>query len=49
MQASEWINSQMPLEEKEKYADTVIYNDGTIDEFKESVARHWEAFALEND
>jgi dephospho-CoA kinase len=41
--AQRWIAAQMPLSEKEKYADTVIRNDGTIEDFKAAVDREWQA------
>jgi len=46
-QAQKWIAAQMPLAEKEKYADTIIRNDGTQEEFRAAVAHHWEAFLAE--
>ncbi|MBN2082465.1 dephospho-CoA kinase [bacterium] len=39
--AQRWIDAQMPLDEKKSYADTVLSNDGTIEEFKALVAREW--------
>jgi len=48
-EARTWIASQMSLEEKEKYADTVIYNDGTLEEFKEAVARAWDVFVADSE
>jgi dephospho-CoA kinase len=48
-EARTWIASQMSLEEKEKYADTVIYNDGTLEEFREAVARAWDAFVADSE
>lgn len=35
------IKSQMPIEEKVKYADFVIENNGDLDELKEKVNRLW--------
>lgn len=47
-EARSWIEAQMPLEVKEKQANVVLRNDGTIEEFETAVAREWEAFlALE--
>jgi dephospho-CoA kinase len=46
-QAQKWIAAQMPLEEKEKYADTVIRNDGTQEEFRAAVSQQWEGFLAE--
>lgn len=45
--AQQWIAAQMPLEEKEKYADTVIRNDGSLEEFQAAVAREWDALVAE--
>jgi len=45
--AVKWIDAQLPLAEKKKLADTVIDNDGTIDELKEAVAREWRALDLD--
>ncbi len=46
-QARKWIDAQMSLEEKEKYADTVIRNDGAIDDFRAAVAQEWDALVTE--
>jgi dephospho-CoA kinase len=46
-QARIWINAQMSLEEKEKYADTVIRNDGAIEDFRATVAQEWDALVAE--
>lgn len=47
-EAQSWIDAQMPLEVKEKQANVVLRNDGTIEEFETAVAREWGAFlALE--
>lgn len=46
-QALKWINAQMSLDEKEKYADTVIRNDGPIEDFRAAVAREWDALVTE--
>lgn len=40
--AQERINSQMPLEEKARRADTVIDNSGTIEETRSLVLTAWE-------
>jgi dephospho-CoA kinase len=45
--ARQWIAAQMPLEEKEKYADTVIRSDGSLEEFQATVAREWDALVAE--
>ncbi|MCH7471732.1 dephospho-CoA kinase [bacterium] len=42
-QATRRIEAQMPLEQKKKHADTVIENDGTLEELNETVAREWNA------
>jgi dephospho-CoA kinase len=31
------IQSQIPIEEKEKHADTVLRNDGSVEELEKSV------------
>ncbi|PRX32647.1 dephospho-CoA kinase [Orenia metallireducens] len=36
------INSQMPLEEKKRYADRIISNNGTEEELKAEVMRVWQ-------
>jgi dephospho-CoA kinase len=41
------IAAQMSIDEKEKYADTVIRNDGTLEEFQAAVAREWAALVAE--
>lgn len=41
--ARTWIEAQMSLAEKEKYADFVLTNDGSIDEFTAEVAAAWDA------
>lgn len=41
-EARTWVNAQMSLSEKAKYADTVIRNDGTIDELKLEVEKAWD-------
>lgn len=46
-EAQLWIAAQMSIEEKEKYADTVIRNDGTIEEFQADVANEWAALVAE--
>ncbi len=35
------IRSQLSPEEREKYADVVIYNDGTLEEMKDKVKELW--------
>jgi dephospho-CoA kinase len=45
-EAEKWIDAQMALEEKKKLADTVIDNDGTIDELKDAVRQKWQALGL---
>jgi len=35
------IKAQLPLREKEAYAQYVLHNNGTIDEFKELVVKTW--------
>lgn len=49
VQAKQWIAAQMPLKEKEKYADTVINNDGTSEEFRTAVAVHWSELLAEQN
>ena len=41
-QAEERISSQMPNEERIKYAQEVIFNNGTIEDVEEQVAKAWE-------
>jgi dephospho-CoA kinase len=36
-----WIAAQMPLEQKEQHADTVLANNGTLDEFRQLVKQEW--------
>lgn len=36
------INAQMPIDEKARYADFVIYNKGTVEETKAQVKQIWE-------
>ncbi|HLG27059.1 MAG TPA: dephospho-CoA kinase, partial [Paenisporosarcina sp.] len=38
-EASSRIQSQLPISEKEKGADAVIYNNGTIEQSKEQLER----------
>lgn len=38
------IEAQMALEQKEKYADAVILNDGRMDDFKNNVEKQWNIF-----
>jgi dephospho-CoA kinase len=35
------INAQLPLREKEAYANYVLHNNGSIEEFKALVAQTW--------
>lgn len=42
--ASKWVDAQMPLDEKEKYADVVISNNGIIDDLVSSVKHNWQEF-----
>ena len=39
--AQQWIDSQMPLSEKEAIADVLIYNDGTLDELDAQTRDVW--------
>lgn len=39
--AENMINSQMPMEEKEKFAAVIIDNSGTIEELEKSIEKHW--------
>jgi len=39
--AEKWIAAQMPMEQKEKLADTVLTNNGTLAEFRQLVAKEW--------
>lgn len=41
-EALERINAQMPLEEKVKYADRVIENNGTLSELEQKVISMWQ-------
>jgi dephospho-CoA kinase len=41
--ARTWIDAQMSLAEKEKYADHVLRNDGSIEDFKTEVGAAWDA------
>ena len=43
-EATRWINSQLPLAEKERLADWVIYNDGTLEELRDTVRSSWASF-----
>ncbi len=43
--ARTWIEAQMSLTEKAKYADHVISNDGSIEEFTTEVGAAWDALA----
>jgi dephospho-CoA kinase len=44
-EALKWINGQMPLKQKELYADTVLANNGTINEFQHLVEQEWNKLA----
>ena len=35
----------MPAEEKIKYADEVIYNDGSLAQLESKVTRHWRKYS----
>lgn len=41
-QAEDRVSSQMPNEERIKYAQEVIFNNGTIEDVEEQVAKAWE-------
>jgi len=41
-EARTWVAAQMSVAEKEKYADTVLNNDGTIEELKLKVEQAWD-------
>lgn len=41
-EALERINAQMPLEEKVKYADRIIENNGTLSELEQKVISMWQ-------
>ena len=40
------LKSQMPAEEKVKYADVVIYNDGSLDQLESSVTKFWHQLGI---
>ena len=40
------LKSQMPAEEKKKYADAVIYNDSDIEQLEAKVTRLWDKLPL---
>ena len=42
MDAFRRINAQLPLREKEAYADYVLNNDGSLEQFKQLVMATWE-------
>lgn len=42
-QAQRWIDAQLPMEQKEKQADTVLRNDGSVEEFEQEVLLQWRA------
>ena len=39
--AQQWINSQMPLEQKEAIADVVLHNDGTLEDLHIKTTNAW--------
>ena len=39
--AQQWINSQMPLSQKEAIADVIIHNDGTLTDLHTQVTNGW--------
>jgi dephospho-CoA kinase len=48
-EARQRIGAQMKLAEKEQYADLVIRNDNSVEEFEAAVQRAWEAFVATPD
>ena len=40
------LKSQMPAEEKMKYADEIIYNDGSLDQLEAKVTELWGKFGI---
>ncbi len=42
-QAQRWIDAQLPMEQKEKQANTVLRNDGSVEEFERQVLLEWRA------
>jgi dephospho-CoA kinase len=40
-EARKWIDAQMPLQQKEQRADTVLVNNGTIHDFQQLVEQEW--------
>ncbi len=42
--AQQWINSQLPLSDKERLADWVIENNGTLNTLRETVRSGWATF-----
>ena len=40
-QAQRWIDAQLPMEQKEKHADSVLRNDGSVQEFEQEVLHQW--------
>lgn len=44
--ARRWIEAQMPLEDKERVADKVIENNGTVEEFTAKIAAEWQSLGL---
>ncbi len=49
MDAYRRINAQLPLREKEAYADYVLRNDGTLSEFQKLVIETWERTLREHE
>lgn len=43
-EALDRIKSQMPIEEKVKFADVVIYNEGSLEELEEKVKYYWDKY-----
>ena len=41
------LKSQMPAEEKMKYADEIIYNDGDISHLESKVTELWHKYSRE--
>ncbi len=42
--ASQWIDNQLPVDEKARYAHTVIDNDGSLEELRSQVQAAWADF-----
>ena len=48
--AAEMLETQLPIEEKKKYADHIVYNDGSLESTRRQVQALWEelvAFQLQ--